>query len=386
MMTLNSDKTLFLKLFAIGGVVSIAVGNIFLGLATATFLWSIYKKGFRIDCAYSGYYKAIGVFVASMLLSALCSGEIGRGLKVWADFWIWRMMPFVIVMTTIREERTAKNVLYAGYLGFGLATAMVLWQGMHGMSRANGFFGHPMTYAGFSCIFLPLLLVGVLDNKLERRLRIVYALLLACGCLALGFNGTRGAWLGVAVAFMVVVCSFAGIDKRSLISGFVIMAMVGGIFYINPSFHKRAGTITNIKRHTERLLIWESSLKMFKDHPVTGVGLGQWEDNYHKKYISPKAKEPKLGHSHNNYLQMLAENGIVGFAGFMVMFGYILLNNMFSWIKNKNPYALNIVVSTVAIMVQGLTEYNAGNSIVMKMYWLVLACSLVLREWWNSKE
>lgn len=55
---------------------------------------------------------------------------------------------------------------------------------------------------------------------------------------------------------------------------------------------------------------------MFRDHPVLGVGLGQYKDNYQQKYILPQAKEPYLTHAHNNFLPMLAENGIIGFAGF----------------------------------------------------------------------
>ena len=30
---------------------------------------------------------------------------------------------------------------------------------------------------------------------------------------------------------------------------------------------------------------------------------------------------------------------------------------------------------------QGLTEYNFGNSAVMKSYWLLLGCMLVLKLW-----
>ena len=53
---------------------------------------------------------------------------------------------------------------------------------------------------------------------------------------------------------------------------------------------------------------------------------------------------------------------------------------------NKNPYALMIAGSTGALVLQGLTEYNFGNGAVMKLYWLVLGCLVVLAGWYNKEH
>ena len=36
----------------------------------------------------------------------------------------------------------------------------------------------------------------------------------------------------------------------------------------------------------------------------------------------------RLTHAHNNFLQMLGENGVVGFIGYVLAFGYILWRNI----------------------------------------------------------
>ncbi|MBQ2975070.1 MAG: O-antigen ligase family protein, partial [Phascolarctobacterium sp.] len=92
----------------------------------------------------------------------------------------------------------------------------------------------------------------------------------------------------------------------------------------------------------------------------------------------------KLNHAHNNILQMLAENGMVGFVGYIFAFGFIVWKNFKNFLLNKNPYALMIVGSTSALVLQGLTEYNFGNSSVMKIYWLVLACLIILASKYND--
>ena len=83
---------------------------------------------------------------------------------------------------------------------------------------------------------------------------------------------------------------------------------------------------------------------------------------------------------------MLAENGLVGLAGYIFAFGFILLKNIKNYFINKNHYALMIAGSTGALMLQGMTEYNFGNSSVMKMYWFVLACLIVLARYYNKEN
>ena len=83
---------------------------------------------------------------------------------------------------------------------------------------------------------------------------------------------------------------------------------------------------------------------------------------------------------------MLAENGLVGFIGYVFAFGFILWKNIKNYLLNKNPYALMIVGSTTTLLLQGMTEYNFGNSSVMKIYWLVLACLVVMARFYNKED
>lgn len=94
----------------------------------------------------------------------------------------------------------------------------------------------------------------------------------------------------------------------------------------------------------------------------------------------------KLGHAHSNIFQILAENGLIGFLGYVFAFGFVLWKNIKNYLMNKNTYALMIVGYTTALMLQGLTEYNFGNSSVMKIYWLVLACLIVLIKVYNEEK
>lgn len=380
-MYIGVSLNIILFFWAVCSFISIAVGNVFLGVAVLLFFICIYKKDAILDIKIKKYYYAIIVFVLTMLLSALFSGDIVYGLKRWADMWIWRLMPFIIITCCIKKEDSLK-ILKASCLGISIGILCLIYQGMNGDGRAAGFFGYPMTFAGYLCMYLPLFLIGYFENLFGGRYKYIAGIMFLAGLAALIYNGTRGAWLAVAITSGILLLYYMFRSKRNLIVGIVLIAVSGGLLVNDAAFMHRVSTITNNKyqSNSERLLMWESAWNMFKDYPVFGVGLGQYKDNYQQKYISPKAKEPNLAHAHNNFMQMLAENGIVGFIGFITMFVYIIGHNVRMFLNSKNIYSLAICSVTITLLLQGLTEFNFGNSAVVKAYWLILGCLVVLAE------
>ena len=371
----------------ISTIISIAAGNVFLGILTLCFFIKLYKKQVKFDLYYKSYFIGIGVFVISMFISAIFSGDIVYGLKRWADMWIWRFMPFVGVVFLLNNYIDAKKVMLAGFAGITVTSVYAIYQGLSGLSRANGFYGHPMTLGGWMCIFLPLLLIEFFEKKLLGKYYWLAGLAFCICSAGLVFNATRGAWLAVAVVCAALLIYYMFKSKRNLAVGIIFIALVSTLLVNNPKFMHRLDTIDDFNKYqsnTERILIWQSAWKMFKEHPILGVGLGQYTPNYQQKYISPHAKEQNLTHAHNNFMQMLAENGIVGFAGFVIMFGYIIFKNLIAWFKARNTFALMIVSATVCLLLQGFTEYNVGNSAVIKMYWLVLGLLVVLSKFYRK--
>jgi len=65
----------------------------------------------------------------------------------------------------------------------------------------------------------------------------------------------------------------------------------------------------------ERLAHWQAAVNMANAHPLVGVGLGNYEAAYPDYGLVswPRA----LGHAHNDYLNVLAETGVVGLSGYL---------------------------------------------------------------------
>jgi hypothetical protein len=66
----------------------------------------------------------------------------------------------------------------------------------------------------------------------------------------------------------------------------------------------------------ERLAHWIAGLRMFFDHPLTGVGIGNYPAVYSQYYVTIFVNS--LGHAHNYYINIAAETGVIGLTAFLL--------------------------------------------------------------------
>lgn len=375
----------FFSLFMLLQCLSIAAANIALGIAVFFLVLQLLRTKGSIDkqalsetCAQNKTLLILlAVFWVTILFSALGSDEPLRGLKIFLGQFVYRTVPLFAILFFF-----AKRKYVSFFLLLSILSCIIDVMGgilVNGDSvRLRGLYGHPMTLAGFLIITLPVLYAFLLDWKQKRKTLLISVVLFLIGFVGLLLNETRGAWLALALTLPVVTFLYDCSIKKIV---FMIAFAAGTslVFLNSPQLQNRAESITSttLQSNTERVLMWQSAYEMFKDHPVLGVGLGQYAPKYLNEYKSPQAKE-KQNHSHNNFLQMLAENGIVGFLGFVLLFGYILLSSFKNSMRKLSPYHVLIFGCTLAFILQGFTEYNFGNSAVIKYYWATLGCLLVL--------
>lgn len=130
-----------------------------------------------------------------------------------------------------------------------------------------------------------------------------------------------------------------------------------------------------------RLALWGAGIKIFSDHPVTGVGNIDLADLY-RKYKNEYDKEIQ-GHMHNNFVHILVTLGVIGFAAFIFLLVkmFLLLHKLNKESKEVpfvSSYALGTMGGMTAFVVAGLTEWNFGDHEIITMVWFTLALSIGL--------
>ena len=373
--------------FALFSNISIAIANIFLGTLTALVLFRLWRKHDDWKNALPDGHIGIALLIlmGAVILSSCFSTDISRSLRFFGDYYGYRMLALYAVLLMIWEKRQLAFIGVCVGISFFINDLAVIFQGLvQGNYRASGFSIY-MSVGGFLSMLLPVLVLLLLSGRLDMRYRILAAVTLVIGCMALLFNGTRGAWLAVPIATFICA-AFLIRDTKKLLVGTAIGALIfAGIFAASPALSSRFATIgdTKMQSNSERFLLWTSAAHMFADHPVFGIGFVGFKEAYQGQYILPEAKEPYLEHAHSNVMHMLAECGIIGLAALLFWWWTCLSYGFRTWLATHHIAALLIPAVLLGLILQGLTEYNMGNSAVMKLHWLLMGLCL---KWLQLNE
>ena len=196
--------------------------------------------------------------------------------------------------------------------------------------RVYGTFDQPNPYAGYIniplSISLALTLLG--RNWLTRILAGLTTIILG---IAEYLSQSRGGEMAIAAALVFIV--LAGMPRiRTFMRVFIILLL--GLFegllagwiplhIFSPVMHFLGLVQISFLEPTsqdystaERLAHWFAGLHMFLDHPLLGVGIGNYANAYPQYFIT--IFTDPLGHAHNYYINIAAETGSIGLTAFVL--------------------------------------------------------------------
>ena len=383
---LESWIAIMITLMACFTRLSMAAGQVFYVIAILLSIFYIWKH--RHDIYVPSYVKKYSKMFALMLLlllpSAVLTNNIAVGLPEFINVWLWRIPVFFVIALCIRDKKTLFTMLAVFFVDFGIDSLVAFYQHVSGMTdRGWGFGSSVLTISGLMVMLVPIFCVILLDSAFPSYVKA--SALWALGCVGFGMYGnqSRGSWLFNMI--MVPIVSLPYILKRF---GCVVavLATLGGIvwgFSTQPQYVARFESITNTTTdgsNLGRFDVWTSSINMFKDHPVTGVGIGQWRTIYEASYRLPTENQ-HLYHAHNNFIQLLGEVGLLGLLGVLIFYGSIIVDNFVVWFKKRDPYSLCAMIAVICyVFVFGQVEYTLDNSSGMRIMYFMLATMLQLRD------
>jgi len=369
--------------------ISMAAGSIFLGLASAFFLFLLLQKRdvVVLQTAYESYYIMFALFLLSMIPSVLFTGEVFTGVKNLIGMWIYRSLPFFMVTIFASDTLKIKRMLFcwAGVLCLDSTIAVI--QLLFGFrDRGWGFGGSPLTLPGILCMLFPILMIIILDNRFEDRTQ-RNAKIIAVFCfLGLLAGLSRGAWLDLAILLPLLALPYLAKSRKKAIYACLLVLFIGGIFLTQPILLDKLKSITNLETNTSnlgRIYVWESAGKIINDHFGVGIGLGQFKNIY--PYYRNPLEIQNVIHVHNSLLQVFVDTGIVGFLGCLSFFSFIIYYNVLDWLNHKNPYALMIAGVVAGLLLNGMTDNNFDNSALIKTFWFLMGCLFFLKKEWHEK-
>ena len=383
---LESWIAIMITLMACFTRLSMAAGQGFYVIAILLSIFYIWKHrhALYVPSYVKKYSKTFALMLLLLLPSAVLTNNIAVGLPEFINVWLWRIPVFFVIALCIRDKKTLFTMLAVFFVDFGIDNLVAFYQHVSGMTdRGWGFGSSVLTIAGLMVMLGPIFCVILLDSAFPNYVKA--SALWALGCVGFGMYGnqSRGSWLFNMI--MVPIVSLPYILKRF---GCVVAVLVvlGGVvwgFSTQPQYVARFESITNTTTDASnlgRFDVWISSINMFKDHPVTGVGIGQWRTIYEASYRLPTENQ-HLYHAHNNFIQLLGEVGLLGLLGVLIFYGSIIIDNFVVWFKNRDPYSLCAMIAVICyVFIFGQIEYTLDNSSGMRIMYFMLATMLQLRD------
>lgn len=328
-------------------------------------------------------------FIATFLLALLASVAFNAnnpdyvpGLKIIRSSYISSMIPFFLILSFVRTAAQIRILLVCMILSFCVTNISAIIEFFSGAVRVSGLSGHVMPLAGQLILLVPTLLLLIVDQKFMPEYRKLFMFAFILSVPVVFFNATRIVWIVLAITIPVSLACFYNNSKKFRMYCYVCLLGFFIVCSILPSTQVRLSKMFDMsyQSNSERVLMWTSAWNMFNDHPLFGVGIGNYEQQYYSQYISLQAKERNV-HAHNNIMHLAASAGIVGVAAYISMLGYFLFESMRKWRQDRSIAALLFFTATLGIFIHGFTDYNIGFILSeMRLYWILLAFYLILDQ------
>lgn len=109
-----------------------------------------------------------------------------------------------------------------------------------------------------------------------------------------------------------------------------------------------------------RISLWKDEVRMVRDHPLVGTGLGTFGIGF-RRYQTTFA-DLHVDHAHNDYLEIAAESGVPGAALLFLPIFYLFCRMILSFLDDPSRYrrcvTLGCIGSSWALLIHSLTDFN----------------------------
>ena len=302
------------------------------GIGTISRLLGMVAVGFAVLAAViSGRLRRPQPFHVAAVLFVICAGfgvfrtvdqgraigKFGTYLQLLVVLWmIWELAP------SFRQQR---GLLFAYVCGAGVAAidTVMVYRSLLGTTNrrfaAEGF--DPNDLGMTLALALPMAWYLGMTYR-QPLLKWLCRAYLPLGLVAIGLTGSRGALVASIVALLIVPLSITQLSPGKIAAGVVLLLVSGAavVSYIPATSWERYGATRSeaaagVGNLNSRLVVWKMGLRAFSQKPVLGYGTSGFNWAVRSQ-------------SHNSYLSVLVEQGIVGFSLYAMMFITVFIRVM----------------------------------------------------------
>lgn len=293
----------------------------------------------------------------------------------------------LLLVSSVQRVEQVQRTVGIGLAGLFVACLYGCVQGIRGVAvvasqqdlylnagmpgRVYSFFDNPNNFAELIVMLLPLAL-GLLLHTHSRLGRLACIACLGMGLAAIGYTYSRSGWLGLALAVFV----FLALQERRMVP-LAIVGVLLALPLLPRTILNRVLTIGDLRDSstTYRFSIYEASFTLLEDYWFQGVGLGSDVMTQAFREYPPMFDGNHPIHTHNNYLQMLAELGLAGALAYLWLVLGQLKTGIRAFYTSTDARLRSLLAAAVGafcgILLIGVAEYTWFYPRNMFLFWFL---------------
>ena len=229
--------------------------------------------------------------------------------------------------------------------------------------RVIGTFPSPSILGGYLTMVFFLSLIYIQPRRLSA---VSCAVIIG---IALILTKSMGAWLSlIACLIILFFISYNDLKGKKIILVISSISILSILAFIIINRWERLMNLDNPQNSiTQRINYWRTAVGIIKDHPVSGVGPGNFQEVFLKYKIGLSTN---TRYAHNIFLHMWSETGILGFAGIFFLIFSLLRKGLEN---NKQKF---IFLAIIAFILHNLIDNSYFIPEAGLLWWAIIGLML----------
>lgn len=339
---------------------------------------------------YAEAARHIGTSVPASLPLSICVQATEKGLYQVLAY----AALFLLIINNIRSPRQIRRIVFVivavgcfealyGLFEYFSGRHHIFWYQKQSSLTVSGTFVNKNHFAGYMEMAIPLTfsmlfsrlgetrqaaskhIARFLDEKYMKALLISFFLFIMIGALVL--SGSRGGIISFAGG---MACLFMLAYHRRLLRKWTVLILIllllsvavavpMGWDLILSRFHVLTGFMTE-QSFLSRRDVWAGTLLLFRDFPVFGTGLGTFAHIFPKYQIAPS--NMTFFYTENDYLQMLAETGMLGTGLALGIVATFFFTTLRAWKKRQSRWSIILATGGISaigsLLLHSCVDFN----------------------------
>jgi len=262
------------------------------------------------------------------------------------------------------------------------------------LKSENRFFSYNFSFLHQTVYFSMYLLfsIAILFQKKLFKIKFIQKGILLILCIGIFQILNKASLIAFLFIIILKVYSYFKNKKIAIVSILMLFIIATSLFVISPRYKGFNKNFTinkseietkdykkinnkNPNRTNFRVMLWSSAIELIQQNPIMGIGAGGSHKRLYEVFAVKRQwydKNEKY-HTHNQYLQVFLDLGIIGFFTFFLMFTFFLKN--IKKVNNNKDKILIInflVIVGINFLFESVFERYSGISFYCFFYCLLV--------------